>query len=60
VKCPLQDAFALEVISVDGRQVSTFVGEGSGQFDLSQMVQRGLYFLRIKQEGRIWVEKIMF
>ena len=60
VQCPLQDAFVVEVISVDGRQVAILAGEGLGQFDLSHIAQHGLYFLRIKQEGRVWVEKVMF
>ncbi len=60
VQCPLQDAFVLEVISVDGRQVALLTGEGQGQFDLSQVIQHGLYLLRIRQEGHVWVEKMMF
>ncbi|MBR5804064.1 MAG: choice-of-anchor J domain-containing protein [Bacteroidaceae bacterium] len=60
VQTPLQEKFSLEVISVDGRQVALLTGEGSGQFDLSQIVQHGLYFLRIRQEGYVWVEKVMF
>ena len=60
VQCPLQDAFVLDVISVDGRQVTHLTGEGQGQFDLSQVVKPGLYLLRIRQEGHVWVEKMMF
>ena len=59
-QCPLPDAFVLEVISVDGRQVALLTGEGQGQFDLSQIIQHGLYLLRIRQEGHVWVEKMMF
>ena len=57
---PSQTSFVVEVIAADGRQVATMVGEGSADFNLSQMMQRGLYLLRISQNGRVWTKKLAF
>lgn len=56
VKCPAQTAFILEVLTMDGRQVSSFVGEGSAQVKLPQC---GLYLLRISQDGQFWTKKVV-
>ena len=57
---PSQTSFVVEVIAADGRQVATMVGEGSADFNLSQMMQRGLYLLRISQNGHVWTKKLAF
>lgn len=59
VAVPAQAPFVVEVIAADGRQVATMVGEGSADFRLPQVVKRGLYLLRVNQNGRVWTKKIV-
>lgn len=57
VASPIQTPFTVEVVAVDGRQVATWTGEGSASFKLTT---RGLYVLRICQDGRTYTKKVIF
>ena len=50
-----QNPFVLDILTIDGRQVNSLVGEGGLQFSLPQ---HGLYLLRITQNGRVWTKKV--
>ena len=60
VACPEQASFCIDMIATDGRQVATWTGEGSASWDVSEFANRGLYLLRISQNGRVWTKKIVF
>jgi len=59
VICPAAAPFTVEVVSVDGRHMATWSGEGSGRFNLSTIVQGGIYVLRISQGDCVWTKKVV-
>lgn len=59
VICPASAPFTVEVVSVDGRHMATWSGEGNGRFNLSAIAQGGIYVLRISQGDSVWTKKVV-
>jgi hypothetical protein len=57
ISADVETPFTAEVLTIDGRQVSASVSEGSATITLPR---RGIYLLRIKQDGRVYTEKVAY
>lgn len=59
VNCPDEAPFEVAVYAADGRRFMTLAGTGNAAYDLSGKLGRGIYLLRLFQDGRVWTKKII-
>lgn len=55
-----ESAFTVELLSMDGRQVTCLRGKGCLSLPMEDVATPGVYLLRICQDNRMWTKKIFY